>query len=432
MKRFYKILLMVLFIIGILSNLSLGTIYGESIFNTKTPSNELTDLLKEWIVNNEAQFYRDITVVATPVDIKIKEDSIEGIFSVTLSEVLKANSPEELPMIKGMKKFLDEEKESLTQKQINAVIHEINQLIASTAGYIGKLQTSNFDIKVVADLSEDGSILPETGSFFMDSGQGSFYKVDSLVETAEEMEEEGFNHAKEIAEKATGEIILDVNTLSSELYNALKELLVSKYSQYYKDINIDLFLATDSVTIKEEVISAIFNATINMTLKADKVEDIPYMKGMLDYYNSKKSTLSNAQIEAANKLIDDSKLEFEVYIGKPELTTYATFKATANISDTGDIDKKSVEMYIEDQSSAGNGDEFSPMTSEMLKTAEEMEKDGAEQMEKVIEEATAQSKTAITSRKKSIAIIIVSIVVVAVIIAIVFLLRRKSGTQNLI
>jgi len=101
------------------------------------------------------------------------------------------------------------------------------------------------------------------------------------------MEEEGFNHAKEIAEKATGEIILDVNTLSSELYNALKELLVSKYSQYYKDINIDLFLATDSVTIKEEVISAIFNATINMTLKADKVEDIPYMKGMLDYYNSK-------------------------------------------------------------------------------------------------------------------------------------------------
>jgi len=89
-------------------------------------------------------------------------------------------------------------------------------------------------------------------------------------------------------------------------------------------------------------------------------------------------------------------------------------------------------MYIEDQSSAGNGDEFSPMTSEMLKTAEEMEKDGAEQMEKVIEEATAQSKTAITSRKKSIAIIIVSIVVVAVIIAIVFLLRRKSGAQNLI
>jgi len=105
MKRFYKILLMVLFIIGILSNLSLGTIYGESIFNTKTPSNELTDLLKEWIVNNEAQFYRDITVVATPVDIKIKEDSIEGIFNVTVSEILKANSPEELPMIKGMKNF---------------------------------------------------------------------------------------------------------------------------------------------------------------------------------------------------------------------------------------------------------------------------------------------------------------------------------------
>ena len=210
-----------------------------------------------------------------------------------------------------------------------------------------------------------------------------------------------------------------------DIYNALKELLVSKYSQYYKDINIDLFLATDSVTIKEEVISAIFNATINMTLKADKVEDIPYMKGMLDYYNSKKSTLSNAQIEAANKLIDDSKLEFEVYIGKPELTTYATFKATANISDTGDIDKKSVEMYIEDQSSTGNGDKFSPVPTEMFQTAEDMEKNGAEEMKKVIEEAATQPAIAKSSFNKSILIIIIVSAVAAVIIVIVILLRRK-------
>jgi len=40
------------------------------------------------------------------------------------------------------------------------------------------------------------------------------------------MEAEGFKHAKEIAEKATGEIILDINTLSFELLNALKEQLV--------------------------------------------------------------------------------------------------------------------------------------------------------------------------------------------------------------
>jgi len=100
-----------------------------------------------------------------------------------------------------MKKFLDEEKGSLTQQQINAVNQEINQWKASTGGYIGKTETFNLDFKVVAGLSEDGEILPETANFFASDGQGSFYKVDSLVETAEEMEEEGFNHAKEIAEK---------------------------------------------------------------------------------------------------------------------------------------------------------------------------------------------------------------------------------------
>jgi len=45
-----------------------------------------------------------------------------------------------------------------------------------------KTQTLNFDIKVVANISEDGSILQETTSFFMSDGQGGFYKVDRLVE----------------------------------------------------------------------------------------------------------------------------------------------------------------------------------------------------------------------------------------------------------
>jgi len=117
-----------------------------------------------------------------------------------------------------------------------------------------------------------------------------------------------------------------------------------------------------------------------MTLKEDKVEDIPYMKGMLDYYNSRKSTLSSAQIEAANKMINHSKSELEGYIGKQ--TIHTTFKATANILDTGDIDKNSVAFYIEDQSSTGNGDKFSPVPTEMFQTAEDMEKNGAEEMKK--------------------------------------------------
>jgi uncharacterized integral membrane protein len=67
----------------------------------------------------------------------------------------------------------------------------------------------------------------------------------------------------------------------------------------------------------------------------------------------------------------------------------------------------------------------------MFKAAEEMEKDGAEQMKKVIEEAAAQSGTATCSSNKSITIFILSVFIFAIIVF-VFILKRKSRAKNAI
>ncbi|WP_172633850.1 amidase domain-containing protein [Caldisericum exile] len=174
----------------------------DSSINTTVSTDELSEILRTWIIKNEAQYYKNISIATTPVKVEIKDSKIEGTFTVTVSEVLKAITPEELPAIRGMERFRDLKKGELSPSQNNAVNKELTSWITELKGYIGKTETLNIDFKVVADLSEAGSILLDTVNFFADNSMGDFYKIYSLVPTADEMEEEGFNHAKEIADKA--------------------------------------------------------------------------------------------------------------------------------------------------------------------------------------------------------------------------------------
>ncbi len=202
MKKFYKVLLIAVIIAAVVTGFSVKSFAARNIYDTKALSSKLSDILQDWIIKNEAQYYKNIDVVITPVKVEVKEGKVEETFNVTVSEILKATSPEELSAIRGMEKFKSLKKEELSSNQINAVNKEINSWVTELKGYIGKTETLNAGFKVVADLSQNKSILPETVNFFMEDAQGGFYKVDSLISTADEMEAEGLKHAKEIADKA--------------------------------------------------------------------------------------------------------------------------------------------------------------------------------------------------------------------------------------
>ncbi len=168
----------------------------------------------------------------------------------------------------------------------------------------------------------------------------------------------------------------DTKAISQELSDALQNWIVTNYSRYYKNIGVSI-VPEDKVTIKNGVASEVFNTKIDLTLKAESVKDLPFMKGMLNYFNSKKATATKAQIEAANKLIDDWDLELKDYIGKPEPTANATYKIVAKITNNG-IEKSTVRLYIEEPSESGPGDAFYPVPPSIFESPEKEEKLGEE------------------------------------------------------
>lgn len=183
---------------------------------------------------------------------------------------------------------------------------------------------------------------------------------------------------------------LDVDkVILAQLSNALREALVANYSPYYKDIGIHLTLdpRADSFTVKDGVASAILDANITATLKAEKLEDMPFVKGMLDYLESVRSTLTDAQLDAANDVIDDWKSELSGYIGKPEPTSYATYKVVARVDDSGNIDKDTVKFYIEQPSTTGSGFEFYPVPDPMFDSEETLYRNGQNAVKEAIEKA---------------------------------------------
>jgi len=177
-----------------------------------------------------------------------------------------------------------------------------------------------------------------------------------------------------------GQISYDKVTIQNQLEEQLKTMIVENYSNYYKNIGVSL--TPKDITIKDGIVSAVFDTKIDLTLKAEKVEDLPFMKGMLNYLNSKKLIASEAQIKEANKLIDDWKLELKDYIGKPEPTAYAEYKIVANIKNDGTIEKDSIKLYV-----SGESSDFYPVPSPILETPEKMERNGEEAMEETFKKA---------------------------------------------
>ena len=175
----------------------------------------------------------------------------------------------------------------------------------------------------------------------------------------------------------------DTKAISQELSDALQNWIVTNYSRYYKNIGVSM-TPEGKVTIKNGVASEVFDTKINLTLKAESVEDLPFIKGMLNYFNSKKATATKAQIEAAEKLINDWESEQKGYIGKPEPTANATFKITAVVGKDGSIKKDSVKLYIEEPSKSGPGDAFYPVPPSIFGSPEKEEKLGEEAVEEVM------------------------------------------------
>lgn len=202
-KVSFKIFVVIIILSTVLFFLSAKIfIKGEASYGNLAIQNKIEEELKRWIIGEESQYYKDINVILIPISIKISDTMVEAVFTTEISQILKATTPEELPAIIGIEKFRDLNSKELSPNKISAVNNELSSWIKELNVYIGKTETLNIDFKVIANISEDRSILPETVNFFISTAQGDFYRIDNLVPSEDQMETEGFNHAKEIADKA--------------------------------------------------------------------------------------------------------------------------------------------------------------------------------------------------------------------------------------
>lgn len=208
-KQAFKVFVLIVILGSFVSFLSVKPfIKGDAPYDKQAIQNKVEEILRTWVIGEESQYYKNVDVKLVPTSININGDTVEAVFSAEISQMLKARTPQELPAIKGMMKFVSLNSKRLSQNKVVAVNKEINNWIEEVKGYIGKTETITADFKVVANISGNGDVSKDTVKFFVATSQGDFYEVDKLVESASEMEEGWFNHAKEVADKA-GDITIN-------------------------------------------------------------------------------------------------------------------------------------------------------------------------------------------------------------------------------
>lgn len=199
-----------------------------------------------------------------------------------------------------------------------------------------------------------------------------------------------------VTQTTRGQASYDTTAVQNQLEEQLRAVFIENYSQYYKDIGVSL--TPKDVTIKDGIATAVFDAAIDLTLKAERVEDLPFVKGMLECLDSKRSIATKAQIDESNRLVEDWRLELKDYIGKPEPTAHGTYKIVANLANDGTVTKDTVKLYIDAPSSTSTneGDVFYPVPLPMLETSEKEEENGRNLIEEAFKKMTVDSGTALT------------------------------------
>jgi hypothetical protein len=173
----------------------------------------------------------------------------------------------------------------------------------------------------------------------------------------------------------------------------VKDTLSKGFSQYYKINSINLRF--DAVEIADDKVEAKLLVTLNTTLKTKRVEDLPYVKGMLKkvnlnnfIYESKAKTeeevtkanrgkLNTEQIAKVSKNIDYRINDLKKYINQAnEQNMY--LRITANLS-KNKIDKNSIEILAE------NVDQYVPIADFFPKSPAELEAQGTNDMQLIID-----------------------------------------------
>ncbi len=181
-----------------------GILHKRTTYDPDIIIHQLSEEMKSWIVENNSNCYNDILVETIPETWVFEGNKAEIVFNTKITMTLKAEKVDDLPIIKGMLRYLDSKKGELSQKQIDEAKISLNNWREELKDSIGNQEVFNFVLKTVANMDSHGDIIKSTLQFFVNTSideEPHFVLVQTLTPKAsEETEEEGFALMKEIVE----------------------------------------------------------------------------------------------------------------------------------------------------------------------------------------------------------------------------------------
>lgn len=183
-----------------------------------------------------------------------------------------------------------------------------------------------------------------------------------------------------------------------EIANFIEQWIVNNWSHYYHVNNVDV----EIIDLKKsgDKIEGIAKVCVVKVLKAQKVSELPYIKGMLkkvnmsDYddqlqkehkinkvVNANSGVLTKEKAQRVVKVLDDKYAELKGYIGVPD-ESYMILKFEAELRGNN-IEENRIKLYAEQMNT------FVPAEELIPKSPAEYENAGYKEMEsKLIEEGT--------------------------------------------
>jgi len=163
--------------------------------------------------------------------------------------------------------------------------------------------------------------------------------------------------------------------VAAQLKTEIESYLNRKYGRHYQIVDTEVGLVSKSVGNGRA--EAVFLAKVTHTMGSADPSQWPPQKGRIRYLEENRANLSSAQVSLIEEKINFWDQELRQYIGKNEQSN-EFLKITADFDYRGVVSRDSVKLFYEDPAGA-----YLPVREEewpAFKTAEELEKEGYQEM----------------------------------------------------
>lgn len=163
-------------------------------------------------------------------------------------------------------------------------------------------------------------------------------------------------------------------SLQNSINAYIKSWTTDAYSGFYLINSIDV--TPESLDTTGSTVESVISVKTNKVLKVKRIDELPFVKGMLRKANvaeisditasriakANSDTLSSPEVNQISKVLNDWYRELKDYIGQ-SFDSYNRFRLDAQINADGSIDETSIKLYVDQMGTYQPAETLIPETS---------------------------------------------------------------------